>query len=181
MLKIFYPAILLIIALPVLAAVDIYEFSSEDNRHQYQQLTEELRCPKCQNQNLAGSDSPIAADLRRELHRLVEEGRSDADIRAFMVARYGDFVLYRPPVQENTLLLWWGPPAVLGLGVLILLVLVWRRHRVMQNDGTTALSPEEQAKINALLAQEQSLSSPQAKPSEPKPSTPQSFESGGKS
>lgn len=165
--KIILVTTLLLMAIPALAAVEIHEFSSEENRQQYQQLTEELRCPKCQNQNLAGSDSPIAADLRRELYRMVEEDKSDSEIKEFMVARYGDFVLYRPPVQENTLLLWWGPPVVLGIGVLVLLILVWRRHRLLQQDGTADLSPEDQARINELLSQEQRIAAPESKPSNP--------------
>lgn len=146
---------LLVTSLTAIAAVDVYDFSSAENRERFQRLVGELRCPKCQNQNLDGSDSPIATDLRRELYRMVEAGKSDAEIKGFMVSRYGDFVLYRPPVQDNTLLLWWGPPAVLGLGVLIVLVLAWRRQRLLRQDGTTELSAEDQARLNELLAREQ--------------------------
>lgn len=134
-------------------AVDIYDFSSADNRERFQYLVDELRCPKCQNQNLAGSDSPIAQDLRRELFRMIEAGDSDHEIKTFMVSRYGDYVLYRPPVQDNTVLLWWGPPVVFGLGLLIVLMLVWRRQRLLRQDVSGQLSADDVARLNELLAQ----------------------------
>lgn len=107
------------------AAIESYDFQNDEQRERYLQLSEELRCPKCQNQNLADSDSQIAADLRRELHQQLLEGKSDEAIVDFMRDRYGDFVLYKPRVQRNTLLLWWGP---IGL-VIIVAVLLWRSRR----------------------------------------------------
>jgi cytochrome c-type biogenesis protein CcmH len=107
------------------AAIESYEFQNEQQRERYQQLSEELRCPKCQNQNLADSDSQIAADLRRELHQQLLDGKSDEAIVNFMRDRYGDFVLYKPRVQRSTLLLWWGP-----IGLIALIgVLLWRSRR----------------------------------------------------
>ena len=147
-------AALLSMAIPTSAAVDVYEFSTPDKRDRYLRLIEQLRCPKCQNQNLAGSDSPIATDLRRELFRLLEEGKSDKQIKHFMVERYGDYVLYLPPVQRNTLLLYWGPPVIFGLAVLSLLMLAWRRQRVLRQDDTGDLSPEDAERLHELLAQE---------------------------
>ena len=81
-----------------------------------QGLSEELRCLVCQNQTLADSDADLAVDLRRQVESLVAEGRSDQQIKDYLVERYGDFVLYRPPVQRNTLALWIGPFALLGVG-----------------------------------------------------------------
>ncbi|MEX1032527.1 MAG: cytochrome c-type biogenesis protein [Cellvibrionaceae bacterium] len=100
-------------------ATDVYEFDSEAQRERFQQFTYQLRCPKCQSQNLAGSDSLIARDLKRELHHLIVEGKSDDEIIDFMVSRYGEFVLYKPRFQASTYLLWLGPAALifLGLGV----------------------------------------------------------------
>lgn len=139
--------------LPLAAVVDVREFSSVEKRERYQELVQELRCPKCQNQNLDGSDSPIALDLRRELYRLLEEGKTDAEIKAFMVDRYGDYVLYRPPLQKNTLLLWWGPPVIFGGALLVVLALVWRRRRLLVGDPAAQLSPEDQEQLERLLAQ----------------------------
>lgn len=107
------------------AAIESYEFQNDQQRERYQQLSQELRCPKCQNQNLADSDSQIAADLRRELHQQLLDGKSDEAIVDFMRERYGDFVLYKPRVQRNTLLLWLGPLVL----VLVVVLLLWRSRR----------------------------------------------------
>ncbi len=151
------PLTLLIASAAALATVDVFEFSSAEQRERYQTLVEELRCPKCQNQNLAGSDSPIAMDLRRELYRQLQDGRTDDQIKAFMVKRYGDYVLYRPPVQSNTLILWWGPPVLFGVAIGIALLLVWQRRRLLnrQDRHDEPLSAEEQARLDRLLAQAQ--------------------------
>jgi cytochrome c-type biogenesis protein CcmH len=104
-----------------IAAIDPLEFDSPEQQRQYRDLIAELRCPKCLNQNLAESDAPIAQDLRTAVFELVQEGRSSNEIRLFMQERYGDFVLYRPPMRGDTLLLWLGPPVLglIGLGVVI--------------------------------------------------------------
>lgn len=87
-------------------------------------LTQELRCVVCQNENLADSTAPLAQDLKREIREQMAAGRSDDDIKAFLVARYGDFITYRPPVRMGTLLLWGGPLLFVGAAAW-----VWRRHR----------------------------------------------------
>jgi cytochrome c-type biogenesis protein CcmH len=140
---------LLVALMPAFAVFEVKEFSSEAKRDRYHKLAEELRCPKCQNQSFAGSDSPIAQDLRRELYRLVEQGRSEAEIKAFMVQRYGDYVLYKPPVQRNTWLLWWGPPAIFGIAAIAVVLIVWRRRRLI--DAEASLSEEDQAQLDRLL------------------------------
>lgn len=132
------------------AAIDTYEFASEAERDRYRQLTEELRCPKCQNQNIADSNAPIAVDLRAEIYRKLEAGESNAQIIDYLVARYGDFVLYKPPVSGRTLLLWYGPAALLVGGFIVLAVIVRRRRK---NDGpaATGLTSEEQQRLAHLL------------------------------
>ena len=117
--------IALIFCSSLYAAIESYEFQNDQQRERYQQLSEELRCPKCQNQNLADSDSQIAADLRRELHQQLLDGKSDEAIVDFMRDRYGDFVLYKPRVQRSTLLLWWGPIGLISL----VAALLWRSRR----------------------------------------------------
>ena len=94
-------------------------FANQQQQERFNKLTEELRCLVCQNQNLADSDAPLAHDLRREVHELVLTGRRDAEVKQFLVDRYGDFVLYRPPVQTNTYLLWLAPPLLLLVGAWI--------------------------------------------------------------
>lgn len=135
------------------AAIDTYEFKDEGERARFRTLTEELRCPKCQNQNIADSNAPIATDLRREIFRMLEEGQSNAQIVDFLVLRYGDFVLYKPPVNARTYLLWYGPFALLGLGALGLGVLVLRRRKGGKNSVQAALSVNERERLSALLQQ----------------------------
>ncbi|HLS98815.1 MAG: cytochrome c-type biogenesis protein [Porticoccaceae bacterium] len=140
---------LLLWACQAFAVIEIAPLSNAELEARYRVLIEELRCPKCQNQNLADSDAPIAADLRGEVRRLLEEGRGDDEIAAHLVARYGEFVLYRPAVKGNTLLLWYGPAALALLG-LVALALVVRRHRRDAPDSAP-LDPVEQQRLNALL------------------------------
>ena len=114
-------------------------------------ISEEMRCLVCQNESLAGSRSDLANDLRREIRILIKEGKSDDQIRSFMVERYGDFVLYRPPVKPITWLLWIGPFVILVIGIVGLLRYLRRRNQAMPS---TALSEADNQKIDALLNQE---------------------------
>lgn len=132
-----------------LAAVDVYSFDNAAQEQRYQFMIDELRCPKCQNQNLAGSDAPIAQDLRRELHRLIIEGQDNETIKTFMVQRYGNFVLYRPPLDKNTLLLWAAPLVLLVLGLLIAI----RVRQAGKNSVAQTLTEAEQQKLSALIQQ----------------------------
>ncbi|WP_234083882.1 cytochrome c-type biogenesis protein [Azonexus sp. R2A61] len=115
-----------------------------------QALSKELRCLVCQNETLADSNAELAVDLRREIRGMIHEGRSDAQIVEFLVARYGDFVLYRPPVQANTLLLWGGPLVLFVIGLIALVRYLRRR-----NDAIVAaerpLSTEESRRATELL------------------------------
>jgi len=111
-------------------------------------ISEEMRCLVCQNESLAGSRSDLANDLRREIRILIKEGKSDDQIRSFMVERYGDFVLYRPPVKPVTWLLWIGPFIILGLGIAGLLMYLRRRNSSVPN---VTLTDADNQKIDALL------------------------------
>ncbi len=115
-------------------------FNDSAQEQHFQQLTEELRCLVCQNQNLADSDAPLAQDLRQEIHDMLIEGRSDDEIRSFLVDRYGDFVLYRPALKGNTLLLWLAPALLLLVGGVVVAYNV-RRHR-LTGDGSV-FDPED--------------------------------------
>lgn len=132
------------------AAIDTYEFPNDGERQRFRDLTTELRCPKCQNQDIADSNAPIAADLRKQIYEQLQQGKSDEQIVDYMVARYGDFVRYKPPVNERTWLLWFGPAALLGFGVLVIGVMVARRRRAVAGPAAM-LSAEEQARLNQLL------------------------------
>lgn len=146
------------------AAIDAYPFKSAQDEERFQQLTQELRCPKCQNQNIADSDSPIAADLRHEVYRMLEAGEPDDAIVDFMVTRYGEFVLYRPRVNEVTWMLWFGPFVLLAIGLLVVVVISRQRRRRAPAPGVAAgdnnnnahaqLAPAERERLEQLLRQD---------------------------
>ena len=137
------------------AAIDTYEFANDAERARFRELTQELRCPKCQNQDIADSNAPIATDLRREIYRMLGEGKSNQQIIDFMVDRYGDFVRYKPALTGKTAVLWFGPLALLVGGVVLIGVIVGRRRRVSQAEGADSLSAEERQRLAALLDKNQ--------------------------
>ncbi len=114
-------------------------------------IAEELRCLVCQNESLAGSRADLAQDLRREVRTLIKNNKSDAEIRDFMVTRYGDFILYRPPMKPTTWLLWGGPFVLLIVAVAALLAYLRRRSRTA---AAAPLSQEEEQSAAALLAED---------------------------
>ena len=141
-------AALLLLAAP-LAAIPVgtpLEFDTPAQEEQYQTLIRELRCTVCQNQSLVDSNAGLARDLRRNIYEMIRAGQEQAEITEFMVSRYGDFVLYRPPVQPNTYLLWFGPFLFLVVGVLVLVAVIGRQRRVVD----PGLAPEERARLNEL-------------------------------
>lgn len=140
-----------LMCLPAWGVIEVDRLSSPALSKRYQQLVAEYRCPKCQNQNLAESNSPISIDLRTEIRRLIEEGASDTKISDYLVARYGEFVLYRPRVQASTYLLWLAPAVLLLLGLLIVVFIVRRQKRGI-SATQTALSGAEQAALQTLLS-----------------------------
>lgn len=134
---------------PALAYIsDTYTFDDAVTEKRYQALIKELRCPKCQNQNLAGSNSPIANDLRREVYQLLAQGKADIEIVDFMVKRYGDFVLYRPKVSSVTYILWFGPAVLILFGI-IAVVLIARKKSHRNNQ--LHLSDAQKAQLDSIL------------------------------
>jgi cytochrome c-type biogenesis protein CcmH len=111
-------------------------------------ISEEMRCLVCQNESLSASRSELAQDLRRELRTMIKQGKSDAEIREFMVSRYGDFVLYRPRVSPTTWLLWAGPFLLMIVAVAVLVTYLRRRNRAV---GEAQLSEDETRRAEALL------------------------------
>lgn len=137
----------------VLAAsqVDVYQFDSERQQQRYKRLIEEFRCPKCLNTNIAGSDAPIAQDLRRTVHKLVvTDGYEDQQVRDFLQQRYGDFVLYNPPLTGRTLVIWAMPVLLALIGVLVVLQLLLRARA----KRSVALSAEEQSRLREILGKD---------------------------
>lgn len=145
--------LVLLTALPALAVIETYQFDTELQRQRYNAFIEELRCPKCQNQNLSGSDSAISQDLRRQIHQMIMAGKSDIEITQYMVDRYGDFVLYRPRFNAATAVLWLGPVVLLLLGLGIWATFVRRRGDDSPAESTSApLSEQQQEDLQRLLS-----------------------------
>ena len=139
---------LFFISLPAFAVIEVYEFDSPEVEAEYNKLIDELRCLVCQNQNLADSDADLARDMRRETYNMLNEGKTPDEIADFMVARYGDFVLYRPRFQSSTYLLWLGPVVLLA----IVLVIVVRRLRASQ---ASAVDEDALARARSLLHEDE--------------------------
>ncbi len=110
------------------ARVEVHDFDSPEQEQRYNKLIEELRCLVCQNQNLADSNAELAVDLRRKTYEMVKQDKTEREIASFMVDRYGEFVLYRPPLNSSTLLLWIGPFIILVIGVGLLIRTIRRRR-----------------------------------------------------
>jgi cytochrome c-type biogenesis protein CcmH len=137
-------------ALPVMAAIEEYAFDTDQQEGRFKKLTYELRCPKCLNSNLAGSDAPIAADLRAEIYDQIREGRTNNEIIEFMSSRYGDFILYRPRLTFATFFLWFGPAFLLLAGLIIARRMIANSQQAeVENDAP--LNPSEQALLRKLL------------------------------
>src|SRR5690554_7796399 len=140
-------AILLLVlmySLPSLAVVEgyKYQFDSVEETQRFVHLAENLRCPKCQNQSLSDSDSPVASDMRQKVYELMLEGKDNKEVTQYMVDRYGDFVSYEPPFRPETLLLWFGPVLIFSFGGLLIISV-----RKNQNiDAADPLTKEEDRK-----------------------------------
>lgn len=141
-----------VLANAAIANIDVYQFDSTEQETRYRALIEELRCPKCQNQNLAGSDAPIAQDLKQKTYEMIKDGRSDGEIRQYMFDRYGDYISYKPPVRPSTWILWFFPPVLL-----ILLMIGWfykNKHGSkgdVSGEQVAGLSASEEARLSKIL------------------------------
>jgi cytochrome c-type biogenesis protein CcmH len=127
-------AALLLTLAPIAAAVDAQHFDDPATQARYERLIHDLRCLVCQNESIADSNATLAADLRREVREMITAGQSDAEIRSFLTDRYGDFVLYRPPVTQRTWLLWAAPALFLAGGLLVVAFVIARRSRAARAD-----------------------------------------------
>jgi cytochrome c-type biogenesis protein CcmH len=129
--------------------VDTFEFDTEEQQDRFRTLSDELRCPMCQNSSLSGSTGGVAEDLRREVYRMIMEGMSDSEINQFMFERYGDFILFRPRLTAGTVFLWFGPLLFLFIGGLFAFG-IWRRARKI-TDSDTELDKTQQKRLQQLL------------------------------
>lgn len=137
--------LMLLLPLPALASIEVHQFQTPQQEALYDEMIAELRCLVCQNQNLADSNSALAQDLRGKTYELVMAGSSRDQIIDFMVTRYGDFVLYKPPVRQSTLLLWLGPLLffLLGLGILFAFLRRKSRHTSLPLSDTDRQRAEQ--------------------------------------
>ena len=140
----------LLLSASALAAIEVREFEDPVLKQRYESLNGALRCPKCQNQAIGDSDSPIAGDMRERVYQLLQEGRSDREIQDFMVNRFGDYVLYNPRLSGRTWLLWGLPAGLVVLGAVVVGLLVRARRR----SANRSLSPQERERLNALVNRE---------------------------
>lgn len=131
------------------AAIDTFEFENVEQEKTFHDLTKLLRCPKCQNQNISDSNAELAKDLRNKTYELVKEGKSEQQVVDYMVARFGNFVRYDPPVTPATIFLWLGPLLFIVFGLLVLL-----RQIRKQSSKPTDLDEQEQQKLQQLLKQQ---------------------------
>lgn len=129
------------------ASIDAYEFNTTEDEQRFRQMVAELRCPKCQNQNIADSNAGLAKDIKDRTFRMINEGKSNQEITNFMVERYGDFITYRPPMRPSTWFLWFGP-FVLALFAAIIIFL---RKLRQKSPSFIDVSPEQEAKVQELL------------------------------
>ncbi|MEE2762430.1 MAG: cytochrome c-type biogenesis protein [Pseudomonadota bacterium] len=149
-------SVLLLVLLSPLAQAEVanvYEFDTAEQEQRFQDLIVELRCPKCQNQNIADSNAPISKDMRAEVYRRMRAGASNDEIVDALVARFGEFILYKPQVEKRTILLW-ATPAIAVLGGLLVVAGVVLRARRRQTEPEPALSAEEQARAAKILAED---------------------------
>ncbi|MCX7093926.1 MAG: cytochrome c-type biogenesis protein CcmH [Methylobacter sp.] len=138
---------LFLLSQSVHAEIEVYQFANPEVELRYQSLTEELRCLVCQNQNIADSHAELAQDLRRKVYEKLNSGETNEQIIAYMTERYGDFVLYRPPFNTRTLILWLAPVLTLLIGGIGFWSLLKRR----ENSTEEKLSDTELADLNKLL------------------------------
>lgn len=142
-------AICLISSLAAAQVFEQREFQNPQHEQRYRHLTSELRCLVCQNQNLADSNAPLAADLRNIVFDMIQNGKGDDEIREFMVDRYGDFVLYRPPFAAKNVALWAGPFVLLFIGLWLLLRQI--RRRAATAPGPARLSDAERETLQSVV------------------------------
>ncbi|MSR11365.1 MAG: cytochrome c-type biogenesis protein CcmH [Gammaproteobacteria bacterium] len=132
------------------AQVDTFAFDTPEQQERFRQLSNDLRCPMCQNTNLTGSTGGVAEDLRREVHRMIMAGMTNQEIEQFMFERYGDFIFYRPRLRAETILLWFGPLLFLIIGGGVAFG-ISRRAKVVNAVHGAPLSADEQTRLHELL------------------------------
>jgi cytochrome c-type biogenesis protein CcmH len=154
-MKTLFYSIILVVSQVILSAEiqnldvqkELYPFDTSEEEIRFNKLLEDYRCPKCQSSNLSGSNAPIARDLKIEIYRLVQDGKKDSEITEFLTQRYGDFILYKPPFQPSTYLLWLGPFVLLFSTMLFALLVKRSRQKKVSNTDLRALKKQLQSEL----------------------------------
>jgi len=141
----------LMLSFSVAAVIDVYDFESEEQEALFRTLTAELRCPKCQNNNLADSNASLAKDMRTKTYHMVIEGKTEDEIVTYWIDRFGNFVLYKPPVTLGTAILWVGPGLFVILGGIIIVRNSRRKVRVETDDSDDELTGAEKDRLAKIL------------------------------
>jgi len=141
----------LLLSVSAQAAIDAYKFDDPKKEKIYHELTDELRCLVCQNQNIAGSNAELAVDMRRKTYEMVSAGQSKQQVADYMADRYGDFVLYKPPFKASTAVLWIGPFIILAVSIWLMLRVIRNRR---EEHETASVSGEQLAEAARLLNKE---------------------------
>ena len=147
-LQIIFVGLLCILPLSGQAVVETYHFATTEQEVSYQKLVNELRCLVCQNQSLADSNAELALDMRRKTYEMISAGKTEAEVADFMVTRYGDFVMYRPPLKLLTVVLWFGPMLLLGLALIIVVSYLRKQKKTKK---ILAVSAQQQQQAHKLL------------------------------
>ncbi|GAL23128.1 cytochrome c heme lyase subunit CcmL [Vibrio maritimus] len=143
----------LMLAFAANATIEIHEFDSLEQENQFKELSHTLRCPKCQNNTIGDSNAELAQDIRQKVYEMTKEGKSKDEIVDYMIARYGNFVTYNPPLTLATSILWLGPLFVIVLGFGLIIVRS-RNNRAKKVVEAETWSDEKEAKLKALLEEE---------------------------
>lgn len=157
-MKILIPLFLLVIFCcnAFAAPVTIYKFESKEKEALFYKLSDELRCLVCQNQNIAESNSELAKDLRRQIHTMLQQGKSEEDIIEFMVERYGDYVLFNPPFKPLTWLLWFGPLIIFIIAAVVVMQTIGGQKKAKPADEE--YSSDDAERLNSLKSELQKIS-----------------------
>jgi cytochrome c-type biogenesis protein CcmH len=141
------------ISMGAFAAIDVYEFETLEQELQFKDLSHELRCPKCQNNTIGDSNAELAQDLRQKVYEMTKDGKSKSEIVDYMIARYGNFVTYKPPLTLATSILWAGPFLVIVIGF-GLIILRSRRVKAASTESNDKWDADKEARLKALLDEE---------------------------
>ncbi len=143
----------LLFIMPAMAAIDVYEFDNEQQEQQFKELSQTLRCPKCQNNTISDSNAELAKDLRAKVYEMTKQGKSSDEIVDYMIDRYGNFVTYKPPFTIATSILWLGPLIVVLIG--FGLIVVNSRKKAAKSAQNEDWSKEKESRLKALLKEDE--------------------------